>query len=419
MKKKIVLAGMAGNALEFYDFTLFGALSVILSQKFFPATDPFAAFLSTLATFAIGFIARPLGAVFLGHIGDRLGRKKALLVSIFMMAIPTFLIGVLPTYQTIGPVAPFVLLICRLFQGICAGGEYNGSAIFLIEHSKHKKNFAGSLAAVAGTFGCLLGVGVGALAIQPFMPDWMWRVPFIMGLVLGFVGLYFRSKIDESPEFLNSLQRKEIKKVPLMDILKTHKKSVFSCLLGAAFAGTLGSAFIAYIPIYLNRVVSLPMYKSLFYNMFGMFLYILFAPIAGHLADRYGSKKIMLTSSLIIFLSSFPIFVLLRTGNLYFIFLAQSLLCIFAAGFCAPMNAFMSSLFPTSLRYSGITLGYGLGMAAFGGLMPFVSTYLIEKIGYVYCPAFYIMTLSVGGMFAILLNKDSIANPFPKQLIKS
>lgn len=406
-RMRVIVAGMTGNALEFYDFTLFGALSVVLSQKFFPTSDPFAAFLSTLAAFSIGFIARPLGAVVLGHIGDKLGRKKALMASLFMMAIPTFLIGVLPTYETIGYAAPLILVLCRLLQGICAGGEYNGSAIFLIEHSDRGKNFAGSLASVAGTFGCLTGVAVGALALQPFMPSWAWRVPFIFGLVLGFVGLYFRSKIEESPEFIAVLKTKKTEKVPLLPILKDFKKSVLSCFLGAAFAGTLGSAFIAYIPIYLNRVASLPMHQSLFYNMFGMTLYILSAPVAGHLADRYGAKNLMLTSCLVICASAMPIFMLLQTGNLPFILLAQSVLCIFSAGFVAPMNGFMTTLFPTRLRYSGITLGYGLGMAVFGGLLPFMSTWLIEKFDYIYCPAFYIMTLSMAGLFAILLNKES------------
>lgn len=404
-KSRIIIAGMAGNVLEFYDFTLFGALSVVLSQKFFPSNDPVASLLAMLTTYAVGYMARPLGSIFLGHIGDRLGRKKALTVSIFMMAIPTFIIGLLPTYDSIGFFAPLILVICRLFQGICAGGEYNGSSIFLIEHNPERENLAGALASFSGTFGCLMGVLVGALAIQPFMPDWMWRVPFLMGLLLGFVGFYLRSKIEESPLFMETLAKNKTVRHPLWDVLKNHKRAVLSCFLGAAFSGTLGGTFIAYIPIYLHKIVLIPMEKSLFYNLFGMVCYIIFVPIAGLLADRYGGKRLMLIALLIVFSSSFPIFMMLNTGELPFILAGQALLCVFAGGFVAPLNVLMNKLFPTSVRYSGITLGYGLGMAAFGGAMPAISTFLIERTGYIYAPALYLMIFSLLGMLVPIMNR--------------
>jgi MHS family proline/betaine transporter-like MFS transporter len=417
-KRKVLFSGMLGNILEFYDFTLYGVFSVIISQTFFPNSDPLSSLLSTYAAFAVGFLARPLGAIFFGHIGDRYGRKVALSYSVLFMALPTLIIGLLPSYGQIGLWAPIILVLCRLTQGVCAGGEYNGSAIFLIEHlGKERASFAGSLASIAGTAGCLLAVIAGATVLNPSFPDWSWRIPFIIGSFLALVGYYIRYKVAESPEFEEIFVKKKQQKSPLKIALLDYPKSVLCCVGGAALSGTLGTAMVMYVHVYLSTVVGLQTYESVTFNCFGLALYILCAPISGQLADKYGKEVIMSVACLGLMLFAYPIFVLLRTGDLINIVWAHSLLCILASGFCGPLNAFMNSLFPAEVRYSGVAFGYGVGMALFGGSMPFVVTFLMDKIYLPTLPGFYIMSLSFVGFGIIVMGGRLIIEKTSKMLV--
>lgn len=403
-KSKVIIASMAGNALEFYDFYLCGTFASLFAQLFFPEKDTTAALLSSLSAFAVGYFVRPIGAVIFGHLGDRLGRKKALTISIFAMALPTGMIGLLPTYDLIGLWAPVILVLCRLAQGICAGGEYNGAAIFAIEHTqKNRKSLAGSMMSVSGGTGALLATFTGFVFTQPFMPSWGWRIPFILGVVLGLIGLYIRRRISETPDFENSVSDQPLKQ-PLFEALKRTPLSVVCCIGGAAFSGALSSTFAAYMNVYMVKVVGLTLSNSMILNVFGLLVFVLMAPIAGLLADKWSPRKVMTVSAILLAFLFVPIFKLAQTGTTYTILLAYLLLTLCAAGFIAPMNQFMNQLFPAATRYSGIAFGYGVGMAAIGGTFPLVATYLIALTNNTLAPAYYLIMISFMGLMIILIS---------------
>lgn len=401
---KVILASMAGNALEFYDFYLCGTFASLFAEIFFPSQDSTAALLSSLSAFAVGYFVRPIGAIIFGHLGDRLGRKRALTISIFAMAIPTGIIGLLPTYSMIGLWAPVLLVACRLIQGICAGGEYNGAAIFAIEHATNRyKSLAGSMMSVSGGGGALLATFTGYLFTQAAMPSWGWRIPFLLGVILGLIGLYIRRRTGETPDFQNTVSQAPLKK-PLLDALTKKPLSVFCCIGGAAFSGALSSTFAAYMNIYMVKVVGLTLSNSMFLNVFGLLTFVLLAPVAGWIADKTTPHKVMTVSAFALAFLFIPIFKLAQHATTLSILTAYLLLTSFAAGFIAPMNQFMNQLFNPSMRYSGIAFGYGIGMATLGGTVPLVATYLISITGNLLAPAYYLMGVSMLGLIIIALS---------------
>jgi len=229
INKKIIISAIIGNGLEFYDFALFGAFSVAFSKLFFTG-DKISSLLSTLSIFAVAFFVRPLGSLFFGYLGDIFGRKKALSYSIIFMGVFTFLIGCLPLFRDVGYLAPFLLLCCRLGQGFCLGGENNGSAIFLLEHLKRRKGFAGALILTGGAVGTILATLFAGISNLPFMPEWAWRVPFLFGLLIGLLGVYIRHSLEETPEFLLLNEKKE-RSSPFLFVLKNHIRQ-FLCAIG-------------------------------------------------------------------------------------------------------------------------------------------------------------------------------------------
>lgn len=406
-RAKIIAASMAGNALEFYDFYLCGTFATLFATLFFPEQDATAALLASLSAFAVGYFVRPIGAVIFGHLGDRLGRKKALTVSIFAMAIPTGIIGLLPTYEMIGIWAPITLVTCRLIQGICAGGEYNGAAIFAIEHTTQKrKALAGSMMSVSGGGGALLATFTGYIFTQAAMPAWGWRVPFLLGVALGLIGLYIRRKTNETPDFETMVHEKPLR-LPLWHALKEAPLSVICCIGGAAFSGALSATFAAYMNVYMVKVVGLTLNNSMILNVFGLMTFVLMAPVAGWLADRYSPRLVMTTSTIALLSLFIPIFHLAQMATVPSILAAYLLLTTFAAGFIAPMNQFMNQLFVPSIRYSGIAFGYGIGMATLGGTVPLVATYLIGATQNTMAPAYYLMGIGVIGLLIIALSKHA------------
>lgn len=419
VKAKVILASMAGNALEFYDFYLCGTFASLFAELFFPTQDPTAALLSSLSAFVVGYFVRPIGAIIFGHLGDRLGRKKALTISIFAMAIPTGIIGLLPTYAMIGLWAPILLVACRLIQGICAGGEYNGAAIFAIEHtSKQHKSLAGSMMSVSGGGGALLATFTGYLFTQATMPAWGWRIPFLLGVVLGLIGLYIRHRTGETPDFEKKVSPEPLKK-PLLEALSKNPLSVLCCIGGAAFSGALSSTFAAYMNVYMVKVVGLTLSNSMFLNVFGLLTFVALAPVAGWIADKTSPRKVMTASAIALAILFIPVFKLAQHATTTSILAAYLLLTSFAAGFIAPMNQFMNQLFTPAMRYSGIAFGYGVGMATLGGTVPLVATYLISITENTLAPAYYLMSISLLGLLVIALSFKAMKTSDRVHLSKS
>lgn len=402
-KIKILTSGIVGTVLELYDFALYGALSIVISREFFPVNDPAISLLAALGVFAAGFIMRPFGGIIIGHIGDNFGRKKALSLSIVLMAVPTFLIGILPTYNQIGIAAPIILICCRLLQGFCAGGEFNGASIFVIEHAKKSHTgLFGALINSANALGGLFATFVAAIVLLPGLPEWSWRVAFIIGGAIGIVGLYIRRHMSETPEFEKSVKKSLYTKLPLKSAIVDNYRSIL-CAMGMASCGT---AYIytqlVYMNIYLNKVVGVSLDKSLLVSSTGLLTLVCVTPLTGSLSDKIGRKKVMVFFAMLGFFLVYPIFMLLQIGTIWSIILPQILLGIIVGGYSGPMNAYLTELFPVQNRYSGVTLGFCIGQAIFGGITPFIATFLLNYTNDLLSPAYYLMGCSLIGVTAVL-----------------
>lgn len=291
--KKVFFAGVLGNVIEFYDFTLFGFFTPLIARLFFPSFDPRTALLLTLAIFSVSFLMRPIGGILFGHIGDRYGRKFALSLSILLMAIPTAAIGLLPAYEEIGIWASLMLLVCRLLQGISAGGEYNGAFILLIEHGrKENAGFIGSLVVSSCALGALLAVFSGSLALHSSMPTWAWRVPFLLGGVVGLVGIYIRTRMEESPEFLQYASKRLVSAVPIIQAIKKEGISIVLTIGVATFCHVLINMMTVYINIYLNVVLNFPLGSALMLNTVALLFFTATVPFVGFISDKIGQINI-------------------------------------------------------------------------------------------------------------------------------
>lgn len=405
MKKsyKAIAAAMVGNALEYYDVMLYGFFATMLAPLFFPTINPALSVISSFGTFAAGFIMRPIGGIVFGHLGDKLGRRYALVLAIFLVTIPTFIIGILPTYETIGMLAPFTLVACRLLQGLCVGGEYSGASIFVIEYSKKgKEAFAGGILAASGMFGGVLGTSVGFLCTLSIMPDWAWRVPFLLGSVMGLMGYYLRTKVSESPDYIQA-KDEIMEKVPLWSVCTKRTRNLF-CTIG------IGAATL--IPLYMGTVYMGSIFSSrlglptsqimLIHALVNVFTVFIMAT-AGYIADKVGKEKQMLFSTFLTVLVAYPLFVFLESDlSVFRVICVQVVLMIINVGFVAPTMAILSTYFPVHERYSGIGFGYAVGGAVFGGTTPLLLTTLVNWFNSPIVPAYYLMFAGILGAVCVL-----------------
>lgn len=399
---RVVMAGVLGTALEYYDFTLFVFLAPIIGSLFFPSDDPKTSLLASLATFALGYVMRPLGSIFFGTIGDRYGRKRALSLSIVLMAFPTFAIGLLPDYSQIGILAPIFLVICRMGQGFCAGGEFNGAGIFTVENVKPTRaGFAGSLISAASPLGSVMGSTVAMLLVLENMPSWSWRVAFILGGVLALAGYFIRTRLWE--DFTPGKQ--EIQKLPLKAVLKTHPMAVI-CTIGIAiFSVIMVQVPMSYPHLFLSSMKGWTLSEGLSIVSIGRLWYIFCLPMVGLVTDRLGGKRVLLFATIVIFTLIWPIFWLLCNAETYWgVLLADFAMVTVASLFHAPMNIYMAQLFPRTTRYSGVAFGYTVGMAAMGGSTVIIATKLAQDYTPI-APAYFVMLAAIIGFVAVYYSR--------------
>jgi MFS transporter, MHS family, proline/betaine transporter len=386
--KKTIVASMIGNGLEWFDFALYGFVAVILSKLYFPSDgDSHVAMLKTYGVFAAGFVMRPLGAVIFGYIGDKYGRKVSLASSILLMALPTALIGILPTYADIGIWAPICLTIIRLLQGLALGGEFSGSIVYLVEHSKPEdKNLAGSHSITSTLAGMLLGLGVCtaltfALTAEQF-ETWGWRVPFILGFFVGLVGIYIRSQLDESPDFEAARKEAALSKTPVRELLLS--KNFFTLLKAVGiFIGLTVPFYIftIYLNGFLEKNVGYTKQQAMICNSIAMFVMLCICPLAAKLADKYGRKNVMMISIVTMIITVYPAFYFINSGDFAKAVIAESLFGGIYAFYLANVPAQLVSMFSVRLRYTGVGLACNLGAAIFGGTTPIMLTILLNKTG--------------------------------------
>lgn len=390
-KKKLLLASVIGNALEFYDFTLYGVLAAVLAKVYFPGSNETAQLLFSLTAFAVGFFTRPIGALLFGHLGDTFGRKQALSLSILLMGLPTFLIGIAPSYQTIGLSASLLVFVCRLMQGLFTGGEYNGAAIFSIEHFQGKRaGLIGGLITGSCVIGAITATSLGAWTQLPDKPSWAWRIPFIIGGVLALLGFFMRRSIEETPEFSKCLKN------PPTSLFSSWQNHTYSCLTAfffGSFNGALTYTLFAFLNIYLSRYLNVPLVQAIEMNLFGLMAFMIGSPLMGHILDLFGKKKFIFFAVPSIAISIIPIFILLSTKYAH---LAQILLGLCVASIAGSGHAIMQDLFPVKERYRGISFNFSLGMGLFGGIAPIIYVYMIEEQGFTLLfPAYFLMGMAI------------------------
>jgi MFS transporter, MHS family, proline/betaine transporter len=398
---KVLLAGMAGNLLEWFDFAVYGYFAVTIGKLFFPDEDPVAQVMAAFGVFAIGFLMRPIGGVLLGHIGDKHGRDKALLVSVAAMAIPTFLVGLLPSYATLGLAAPILLLLLRMIQGLSVGGEYTTSIVYMVENAPaHRRGFVGSFAILGAVGGILLGSAVGALLAASLsetqLQTWGWRVPFLLGLFLGLAGLFLRrdpaAKSTETVREVNPLKTAFVKHRGLM---------VQVAGLSMVNAVVFYILFV-YLVSWLQMVDGITPARALEVNTSSMILLLPVMIAAGALSDRIGGKAVLITSTVLIFLLSWPLFWLLHSESMMAIYLAQGMFAIIVGLFLGAQPAYMVKLIPANVRCSATGFAYNITLGVAGGLSPMVATWLVDRTHDDLSPAYMVMVAAFLSFVALL-----------------
>ena len=396
-------AAFIGTALEFYDFALFGLLAPIFSKMFFPKEDPVAALIASYCIFAAGFLIRPLGGVVFGYVGDTFGRKKAMVISIIAMMVPTSLIGLLPTYTQIGILAPIALALCRLLQGLCAGGEFSGAAIFVIEHAHDsKKYFSGSLVTASSVIGMLAASSMASLCALETMPDWGWRVPFLMSIPIGLLGFYIRKNTQETAAFNNAQRNQRDETQNFASIVKANFVSFLITFGIGSFIGVVYYVPFVFMGHYHTLVTSLSTSTTLGVITLGLIVYMLCIGLAGYIADKLGPQKVMLTIAFATIVLAYPAFWLIQSGQFSLIIQGELILSILAGMFVGPANGLTASLFDVKRRCRGVSFSLSLGISLFGGLTPVLLVYVISQTQILMWPAAWMMVGASIGALSIL-----------------
>lgn len=408
---RTVTAGAIGNVLEWYDFGLFGFFAPVIAREFFPAQAQLSSLRDTFGVFATGFLMRPLGGILFGYIGDRLGRKRALELSVLLMAVSTVLMGILPAYASLGLAAPLLLTLLRLLQGLSVGGEYIGSMSFLAEHAPPaRRGFLGSWSAFSVVLGSLLGSGTAALCVgllsEADLAAWGWRVPFLGGILIGLVGLWLRLGVEETPTFLKIQKTGNLAANPVIEAVRNDLGPI-ATTLGLTGLSSVGFYLpFMWLPTWLAHINQPPLPESLALtaNTIALVALLVLPPLTALVSDRVGRKPMFLISALGYALLSYPLFLLMTAGTFTTALLGGLVFAACNSLFSGCMAAAMVELFPTRTRYTGVAIGYNIGQALLGGTAPLVGTALIQLTGNDLAPAFYLIGCAlVAGVASLFL----------------
>lgn len=389
-KNRTFLASYFGNALEFYDFTLYGVFAVYFAEHYFPSSSPLLSLISSLSAFAAGFFMRPVGSILFGHIGDKYGRKRALSLSILVMAIPTVVIAVLPTYEDIGILAPIILVLCRLSQGLSTGGEYNGSAIYALEHfGKENPGVVSSFITSSCYFGAIVATLLSTLMM--FIPSpHAYRFTFAFGGILGLIVFFQRRSIQETPVFINSIQNASTQS-SFLDALKGNWQPFRINFSLGLLNGALAFTLFGFSLIYLTKFCGLAPITARTLNVIALACCINFQPFMGQLYDKKPENYYSFTSALLPVLAFIGFSAMLKSNPLFVLF-GQISLALGTAMIVAPIHVYMQRLVPPQVRYRVVALSFSSGLALSGGLVPIILTAVIDTYGILMAPA-YILTL--------------------------
>lgn len=408
--RKAVVATAVGNGMEWFDFGIYSYLAATIGQVFFPNVSGPMQLVFSFATFAVAFIARPLGGIFFGMLGDRLGRKKVLAITLIMMALATLSIGLIPSHASIGYTATVLLLIARLVQGFSSGGEYSGAMTFIAESTPDKKRGFMSSALEVGTLvGYIAGAGLVTLLTyilgQETMLDWGWRIPFFLSAPIGLIGFYLRNNLEETPAFeaMKEEKSEEDDDVSVKDILKYHWRAILIGMFVVFFYIVVNYTVLSYMPSHLTAVLGYGETEGLLLIVIVMVIMIPIVLLMGYFSDRIGAKKIIQGALIGLILLSIPAFHLIASDNTILVFLGLMILGIFSASFQGTMPSLLPSLFFTNVRNGALAITFNISASLFGGTTPLLVSWLISKTMNEMIPAYYLIFASIIGIIVVTI----------------
>jgi MFS transporter, MHS family, proline/betaine transporter len=409
--RRVIAAGMIGNVLEWYDFAIYGYFAAAIGRHFFPHEDAVAQLLSAFGVFAIGYLMRPVGGALIGHIGDRFGRRAALTVSVAAMAVPTFLIGLLPGYATLGLAAPVLLTLLRMVQGLSVGGEYTSSMVFLVEHAPPgRRGLMGALTSCGACGGILLGSAVGAGFAATMSTEaldaWGWRIPFLLGLVVGIAGYFLRRHVQETVP----MGRRE--RAPIVETLHDHWRLVLG-MAGLSVFNAVGFYIsFVYLVSWLQVADGIAPARALEINSFSMAVLLPVMIGTGLLTDRFGRKPFLLLATILGFVGAIPVFWLLNHHTALFAQLGQLGLVLMVGLYCGTQPSIMVEAAPLQVRCTAVALGYNICLGVIGGLTPLAATWLVERTGDEIAPAFLVMAAAAITFVTVLQFRETYRASF-------
>ena len=411
--RKVIVASLVGTSLEWYDFFIYGtAAALVFNQLFFPSFEPLVGTLLAFTTYAVGFVARPLGGLIFGHYGDRIGRKNVLVVTLLLMGIATFAIGLMPTYATIGVWAPILLVALRFLQGLGLGGEWGGAVLMTLESgAANRRGLNASWPQVGVPLGLLLANGIlalmSALTDEPAFLRWGWRVPFLLSGVLVLVGLWIRMTIAESPLFREVEESHTKAGAPIMEVLRRYPKQVLLAIGARVGVDVAFYTFVLFITTYVATYLKLPRTYALNAVLIAAAVQVLLIPLFGSLSDRFARRPVYLAGAIGAAVWVFVFFTLLDTGQFWLIVLATVIALVFHAAMYGPQAAFISEMFPTKVRYTGASMGYQLAGIIGGALAPIISVALLDRFDTSIAVSVYAVIMLLVTIVCVLLAPET------------
>lgn len=422
--RKAITAAALGNAMEWFDFGVYGFVAYALGQVFFPDASPGVQMVAALATFSVPFLIRPLGGMFFGALGDRYGRQKILAITIVIMSISTFAIGLIPSYASIGIWAPILLLIAKMAQGFSVGGEYTGASIFVAEYSPdRKRGFLGSWLDFGSIAGFVLGAGIvvviSAIVGQEKFLDWGWRVPFFLALPLGMIGLYLRHALEETPAFQQHVEKLEQgdreglaagPQVSFKEVATKHWRSLLTCVGLVISTNVTYYMLLTYMPSYLSHNLHYSEDHGVLIIIAIMIGMLFVQPVMGLMSDKFGRRPFIIIGSIALFALSVPCFMLINSNVLGLIFVGLLLMAIVLNAFTGVMASSLPAMFPTHIRYSALASAFNISVLV-AGVTPTAAAWLVESTNNLYMPAYYLMVIAVIGLITGITMKETANKP--------
>ncbi|MFE9169443.1 MFS transporter [Streptomyces kebangsaanensis] len=414
-RRRVVAASFIGNFVEWFDYAAYGYLAATISTVFFPDTDRTTALLATFVVFAVSFFVRPIGGFVWGHIGDKVGRRNALSLSIVIMSVATFCIALLPTYRAVGLLAPLLLLLVRIVQGFSASGEYAGASAFLVEYAPPgRRGLYASVVPASTASGLLLGSLLAALLSGILsdgqMHSWGWRLPFLLAAPMGLIGRYIRLRLEDTPAF-RALEDQEVAPTPAKQMLRANRRPLVLAMGATVLNAVAFYMLLSYMPTYLSEELHFGATESFLTTTVSLAAYIACIFFTGLASDRFGRKKMLITASVLFTVGTVPAFMLLDGAGLLTVIVIQVLLGGMLSLNDGTLPSFLAEQFPTRVRYSGFAISFNMANALFGGTAAFVATLLISWTGSSLSPAWYLAVAALVSLWAVLSSKETSREP--------